>query len=123
MTLFLPSPRQIAILAAIAALALCAAFWMRYQVIENATVGIACESARTWLCTSRRLAIMLFTPSVFGIAALAGALLNLWRPSVILCAVALAAAGLGLVLYNVQLSSLAVALLALSLARRAPEPE
>ena len=50
-------------------------------------------------------------------------LLNLLRPSLVLFAVALALACLGIVLYNVGLSALAVALLILSLARRAPEPD
>ncbi len=122
-SLYLPSTRGLVALAGLAALSLGLAFWMRYQVIENSTVGIACDSARTWLCSSRRLAIMLFTPSVFGWSALIAALIHLWRPSTIVCAVALVAAGLGLVLYNVQLSALAAGLLIVSLARRAPEPE
>ena len=66
---------------------------------------------------------MLFTPSVFGAVALGAALLNLVRPSVLLCAVALIAAGFGLVLYNAALSALAVAVLILSLARPAPEQD
>jgi hypothetical protein len=45
------------------------------------------------------------------------------RPSLVLFALALAAACLGVVLYNVGLSSFAVGLLVLSLARRAPAPE
>ena len=60
---------------------------------------------------------------VFGFVALGAALLNLLRPSLVLCALALIAAGFGLVLYNAALSALAVALLILSLARPAPEPE
>jgi hypothetical protein len=52
---------------------------------------------------------------------LAAALLNLLRPSVVLWAIALAAGGAGIVLYNAALSSLAVALLILSLARPVPE--
>ena len=49
--------------------------------------------------------------------------MNLLRPSLVLTAIALAAAGLGVVLYNVGLAGIAVALLILSLARRAPAPE
>jgi len=45
------------------------------------------------------------------------------RPSLVLFAVALAAASCGVVLYNAGLSSLAAGLLVLSLARRAPEPD
>jgi hypothetical protein len=122
--LFLPSARQSAWLAALALTALGYAIHLRYQLIENSTVGLACDAAATsWICTSRRIAIALFTPSVFGAVALGAALLNLMRPSFVLCAVALIAAGFGLVLYNVALSALAAALLILSLARPAPEPE
>ena len=59
---------------------------------------------------------------VFGWIALAAALLNLVRPSIVLMSVALAAAGFGLVMHNAGLSGLAVALLILSLARPAPAP-
>ena len=95
---------------------------MRYQVIEQSAVGIACESAgASWLCANRRAAIALFTPQAFGIVALGTALLNLLRPSVVFWGVALLAGGAGIVLYNTALSALAVALLAISLARGVPE--
>lgn len=111
-------------LAALGFAALGYAIHLRYQAIEQSSVGLACDTnSANWLCTSRRTAIMLFTPSVFGGVALGAALLNLVRPSFVLCAIALIAAGFGLVLYNVALSALAVALLILSLARPAPEPE
>jgi hypothetical protein len=122
--LFLPSLRQIAWLAAITLSSIGYALYLRYQVIENSTVGIACEAApATWLCASRRTAILLFTPVVFGAVAIGAALLNLWRPSLLLCAVALIAGGFGIVLYNTTLSAFAAALLILSLARLAPEPD
>jgi hypothetical protein len=122
--LFLPSPRQIAWLATLGALAISYAFYMRYQVIEQSAVGIGCDiTPGTWLCASRRAAIALFTPSVFGWVALVASLLNLARPSFVLFAIGLVAAAFGIVLYNVALSALAIALLVLSLARRAPEPE
>ena len=73
--------------------------------------------------TAFRLAIVLYNHSVFGWVALATALLNLIRPSIVLISVALAAAGFGLVLHNADLSGLAVALLILSLACRAPAAE
>jgi hypothetical protein len=120
--LFLPKPRPALTLGAIALIALGCGFYVRYQVIEQAAVGIACETdANTWLCAGRRTAIALFTPSAFGIAALGAAVLNLLRPSMMLCAIALACGGIGIVLYNVALSALAIALLILSLARPAPE--
>ena len=61
--------------------------------------------------------------SIFGWVAIGAALLNLVRPSFLLCAVILIAGGFGIVLYNVALSALAVAMLILSLARSAPEPD
>lgn len=100
------------------------ALYLRYQLIEQSAVGIACEAGpANWICISRRTAIALYTPSVFGALALGTALLNLVRPSILLCAIALIACSFGLVLYNAALSALAVAVLILSLARRAPEPE
>jgi hypothetical protein len=122
--LFAPSLRQCIWLGGLAVVALGCAFYLRYQVIEQAAVGIACETGLSnWTCTARRTAIALYRPSVFGIVAIAVALLNLLRPSPVLLAIALASAGCGLVLYNASLSAIAVALLILSLARRAPEPE
>jgi len=59
----------------------------------------------------------------FGWIALAAALLNLVRPSIVLMSIALAAGGFGLVLHNAGLAGLAVALLILSLARPAPAVE
>jgi hypothetical protein len=120
--LFLPTPRQAFSLAAIGLIALACGFYLRTFAVEQSTVGIACAGGLdTWLCASRRTAIALFTPQAFGLTALAAALLNLIRPSLLLWAVALAAGGLGIVLYNVALSALAAALLILSLARPAPE--
>jgi hypothetical protein len=117
-----PSLRQACCLAAIAAVALCYGFTMRYAVIENSTIGIACGSdSGSWLCRSRSTAIALFTPEWFGWTALGAASLNVLRPSMVFWAIALLAAGAGIVLYNVALSALAVAVLMLSLARPVPE--
>jgi hypothetical protein len=122
--LFLPSPRQAAWLCAIAIAALACGFYLRYRLIEQSTVGIACEAGlRSFSCAARKTAILLFTPGIFGGTALAAAALNLLRPSIVLCTVALLAGGFGIVLYNVAMSALSVALLTLSLARPAPEPE
>ena len=60
---------------------------------------------------------------MFGWAALALAALNLLRPSLVVFAVALSVACFGVVLYNIGLSALALGLLVLSFARRAPEPD
>ena len=119
--LYRPTLRQAIGLTAVALVALSYGFVMRYWAIENAALGIACETSTTLLCASRRTAIALFQPQVFGIVALSTALLNLLRPSFIPIAIALLAGGAGIVLYNAALSALAVALLILSLARPAPE--
>ena len=63
---------------------------------------------------------MLFKNSVFGIVALVVATLNLMRPSIVLLTVGIIAAGLGIVLYNVVLSGLAIGLFILGFARPAP---
>jgi hypothetical protein len=124
MKLFLPSARATNWLLIIGFCSLGYALYLRYLAIEQSSVGLACAGGLdTWLCASRRVAIALFTHSVFGTAALALALLNLCRPSLIFFGAALAAAAFGIVLYNVALSALAVAFLALSFARRAVEPE
>jgi NADH:ubiquinone oxidoreductase subunit K len=116
--LFLPSARQTNWLLIVGFLSIGYALYLRYLVIEQSTVGLACEGGlRTWLCSTRRLAIALFTHSVFGWLALAAAVLNLIRPHLVLLAIGIAAAGFGIVLYNVALSAFAVALLILSLAR------
>ena len=133
-SLYVPSLLKSACLAATGLAALSYGFYLRYEVIEQATVGIACGGDfDTWLCASRRTAIALFTPQAFGFAALGAALLNLLRPSMLLWAFVLIAGGIGIVLYNAALSALAVALLILSLARpgrkselgpeQEPEPE
>jgi len=121
---FLPTARQLNWLLAVGFLSLGEALYLRYLAIENSTVSLACQAGLdTWLCTAFRLTIVLFTYQVFGGAALAAALLNLLRPSVVLVAVALAAAAFGIVLHNADLSALAAGLLMLSLARPAPAPE
>jgi hypothetical protein len=122
--LFLPSARATNWLLVVGFCALGYALYLRYLVIEQSTVGLACDAGlNTWLCGTRRIVTALFNHSVFGWVALAAAALNLLRPSLVLFAIALAAAGFGLVLYNAGLAALAAAILILSLARPAPAPE
>jgi hypothetical protein len=119
--LYRPTPLQTTILAVIAAAALACGFYLRYRLIEQPAVGIACQAGSAGTeCSIRRVAITLFESSVFGFTALCSALLNLYRPSLVLIALALLAGGIGVVLYNVALSALALALLILTLARRVP---
>ena len=122
--LFLPSARQTNWLLVIGFLALGEALYLRYLAIEHGQVALACQAGlNTWLCATFRLTIVLFNHAVFGWVALAAALLNLLRPSLALVAVGLAATAFGLVLHNAGLAGLAAALLILSLARPAPQPE
>jgi hypothetical protein len=124
MKLFLPGARATNYLLIIGFCSLGYALYMRYIAIEQSTVGLACQAGlKTWLCLTRRIAIALFEHSVFGWTALVIAALNLLRPSLVLFGLGLAVACLGIVLYNVVLSALAVGLLVLSFARPAPEPE
>jgi hypothetical protein len=121
--LFLPSARALNVLLIVGFGALGYALYMRYLAIEQSAVGLACAAGLdSWLCATRHVVIVLFNYSVFGIGALIFAAANLWRPSLVLFAIALAAACCGIVLYDTGLSSLAIGVLVLSLARRAPAP-
>jgi hypothetical protein len=121
--LFLPTARQTNWLLLVGLLSLGEALYLRYLAIEYAQVSLACQDGlSTWLCATFRLAIVLYNHSVFGWVALAAAVLNLVRPSIVLVLVALAATAFGLVLHNADLAGLAAALLILSLARPAPAP-
>ena len=122
--LFLPTARQTNWLLIVAFLSVGEALYIRYMAIENTNVELACQAGlQTGLCGTFRLSIALFNHNVFGGTALAAALLNLIRPSVVLVTVTLAAAGFGIVLHNADLSALAAGLLILSLARPAPASE
>jgi hypothetical protein len=122
--LFLPTARQTNVLLIVAFLCLGEAMYLRYMVMENSTMSLACQGGlATWLCDSFRLVNMLYPHQVFGGLALALALINLIRPSIALVAVALGAAAFGIVLHNADLSALAGGVLILSLARPAPTTE
>ncbi|HMJ43365.1 MAG TPA: hypothetical protein VK522_13915 [Pseudolabrys sp.] len=124
MKLFLPSARATNVLLIVGFASLGYALYIRYTALEQSTVGLACGAGLdTWLCASRRIITVMFQNSVFGIGALVIAAINLLRPSLVLFAAALAMACLGVVFYNIVLSSLAFGLLLLSFARRAPESD
>jgi len=124
MKLFLPSARATNLLLIIGFCSVGYALYLRYLVIEQSSISLACEGGlNTWLCFTRKVVTALFRNSAFGFLALAVAILNLLRPSLVLTGIGLAAAGFGVVLYNVGLAGIAVALLLRSLARRAPAPE
>lgn len=97
------------------------ALYLRYFGVEFSTVALACDAGlQTVLCEARLVATYLFKSSVFGIAALVIATLHVIRPSIVLLTGGLIAAGLGIVLYNIALSGLAIGLLILGFARPAP---
>jgi len=125
--LFLPTARATNWLLLAGLLAFGQALYLRYLALEYAPVALACQvGLNTWLCATFRLTIVLYQHAVFGWVALAAAVLNLVRPSILLVAVALvasAASAFGLVLHNAGLAGLAAALLILSLARPAPAAE
>jgi hypothetical protein len=117
-SLFAPTARQLNVIIPIGLIVLGYALYMRYLVIQQTSVGLACEAGlASSLCTLRKIAIGLHQHEVFGAVAIGAALLNLIRPSVALFTIGTAAAALGIVLYNVELSALAAALLIMSFAR------
>lgn len=118
---FLPSPRSALAVAGLTLLALGAALFLRYAIIQNTPIGLACEAGEQSLTCSVRLAvILLFVRSVFGWAALCAGVVQFLRPNVLALSLGLVFAAFGLVLYNTRMSALAVALIVLSFARRVP---
>jgi len=121
---FVPTARQTNWLLCIGFLSVGWALWLRYRALEFSEVSLACQGGLdTWLCGTFRTVIVLYNHSVFGAVAVGAALINLLRPALPIFAIALAAAGFGIVLHNPSLSALAAALLVVSLARPAPVPE
>jgi hypothetical protein len=115
------SPYQVQWLMAVGFITVGYAFYLRYLAIEMSTVTLACDAGlQSYLCKARLVATYLFRNSVFGITALVIAVLNLMRPSIVLLTGGVVAAGLGIVLYNVGLSGLAIGLLILGFSRPAP---
>ncbi len=120
-TPFRLTPYQVQWLMLVGFLSLGYAFYVRYLMIEFSQFALACDAAAlTASCTIRSVATYLFKNSVFGISALAIAMLNLMRPSIVLVTGALIAACFGIVLYNIALSGVAVGVLILGFARPAP---
>ncbi|KQZ01101.1 hypothetical protein ASD45_09675 [Pseudolabrys sp. Root1462] len=122
--LFLPSARATNVLLVVGFGALGYALYVRYLGIEQSAIGLACNAGLdTWMCTQRRVLAALFDRAIIGWAAVIIAAVNLLRPTLVVFGLGLAVACVGVVLYNVMLSALAIGLLLLSFARRAPEPD
>ena len=118
--LFLPSRRAATMLAILGVAAASAALFLRYGIIQNSVIGVACEAGEESVTCKVRLAVILmFVKGIFGWVALAAACVQLWRPNVVAFGTGMVFAVFGLVLYNTRISALAVALLVLSLARPA----
>ena len=115
------TPYQVQFLLVVGFVTVGYALYLRYLAVEFSTVALACDAGlQSMLCKSRTLATYLFKNSVFGIAAVVIATLHVMRPSIVLLTGGLIAAGLGIVLYNVVLSGIAIGLLILGFARPAP---
>ena len=115
------TPYQVQWLLVVGFLTVGYALYLRYFAIEFSTTALACDAGlQTVICKARTVATALFKNSVFGITALVIATLHVIRPSIVLMTGGLIAAGLGIVLYNVVLSGLAIGLLILGFARPAP---
>ena len=124
MKLFLPSARATNVLLVVGFAALGYALYLRYmahRTIDGRALPAA-PASTPGFASRAALATTLFQNSVFGIVALVdrgdqsaaavAGVVRAWRsPS----------PALGVVLYNIVLSSLAIGLLILSLARREPE--
>jgi hypothetical protein len=120
-TPFRLTPYQVQFLLVVGFVSVGYALYLRYLAIEFSTVALACDAGlQSLLCKARTLATTLFKNSVFGIVALIIATLHVMRPSIVLLTGGLIAAGLGIVLYNIVLSGLAIGLLILGFARPAP---
>ena len=120
--LFAPSAAALNWVISIGFVSLGYAMYMRYLVIEQPSVGLACDAGlKTWLCLSRKVAAALFDNYVFGWVSLGAAVLALIRPSVPLFTIGLVFTAFGIVLYNASLSGFAAALLIMCFARPVTE--
>ena len=116
--LFLPSRRAASILAMLGVVALGTALYLRYAIIQNSAIGVACEAGEaSFTCKLRLAVILMFVQDCFGWVAMIAAGVQLWRPNIVAFGTGVVFALLGLVLYNTRASALAIALLVLSLAR------
>jgi hypothetical protein len=120
-SLFRPSPREAVGVILVGLGSLLLALYLRYGIIQNIPLGLACDAGDASLtCRLRSATIQIFTHDILGMVALTLAAFQLWRPNVAAFGTGLAFSAFGLVLYNTRLSALAIALLVLSLARASP---
>jgi hypothetical protein len=121
--LFRPSAASLNWVIAIGFVALGYAIYMRYLVLEQTRLGLACDAGlKTSVCLSRTVVLAFLENEVFGWVSLGAAILAFIRPSLPLFTIGLAASALGVVLHNAGLSGLAAAFLILCFARPAVDP-
>jgi hypothetical protein len=120
--LFLPSIRAALLLTVLGLGALGLALFLRYGMIQNTPLALACDAGEESLrCKIRLAVIMMFVQNCFGWTAMIAAGVQFWRPNIVAFGIGLIFALFGLVLYETRASALAVALLVLSLARPRPK--
>ncbi len=89
------------LLALVGSASLGTALLLRYGIIQNTPLGLACEAGRGgFVCALRLAVILLFVFNVFGWGALIAAAVQLIRPNVLVLGIGLVFALAGLVLYN-----------------------
>jgi hypothetical protein len=124
MSTYLPTKRQTIALAMIGMLSIIYALYLRYGLIENTPIGLACDAGEISVrCIQRTVIVALDQSGFLGYAAAGAAILMVIRPQFVMFAIALIFTGLGLVLHNAGLAGLAGGLLVISLARPAPPSE
>jgi hypothetical protein len=122
--LFRPSAASLNWVIMIGFLSLGYAIYLRYLVIEQTQIGLACDAGlKTWQCLSRTVVSAFFDYEVFGWVSLSAAVLALVRPTLPLFTIGVAASAFGIVLHNAGLSGLAAALLILCFARPVVDQE
>ena len=68
MRLFRPTARQLNWLLIAAFLSVGYALYLRYMVIEQSSVSLACEGGLpTWLCFTRKVFLFIFQSGLFGL--------------------------------------------------------
>jgi len=121
--LFALSDRQVQWIMLVGFVSVGYALYVRYLGIES-PLALSCDNGlRSGLCSARAVLSAIFRQSGFGIIALIAALLHLIHPSIVLLTIGTLAAGLGIVLYNVALSGLAIGIMLLAFARAVPAKE
>jgi len=114
-----PDPSLAVALAAFG-LALGVAYLLRFLLVENQAVAVACAARGTGLdCVLLESMVFTFHSLILGWFALAAALLALALPRLWTFLLALVPAAFALVLYNVELGATAVTLCLLATARGA----